>query len=113
MTNKVIDFKSAKLNLKEKEEKEFADQLAEDQESATYFAMAAISDILDVAISYGYDPYENPESVKDILLTMEALRGLLLRTIRQDADIQKVADHLFPTDDPRQELRNLIDRINK
>lgn len=77
--NDVIDLNSFR---KKKEEDYFDDMVTEyenEDHMYTDFAAAAMSEIVDTMREIGINIEDNPECMKDVILCVEAIKGLMYR----------------------------------
>lgn len=95
MSDNIVDFTA----LKQKREEQKFDELTSSQmDDADFFATVAFHatlDIVEVLIENGYNPENDPQSIKDIFLVIEAIRGLGHRTINEPHHAQMIADAAF------------------
>lgn len=108
MSNNIIDL--SEIRMKKMEER--FDQLVEESEAEDEFigdfAIAVLRDVVDAASEYGYDIFENPESIKDIIFAIEVLRGLLFRIKKIKYHTHDLSDRLYDFDDYTNTLKNFV-----
>lgn len=98
MTN-VIDFT--------KYQKQRSEELADLREDVTIlnkkiiqrFSVDVAHDVVSAMSELGFDVTENYESVLDIMVLIETIRGLMHRTMGEDYHFQSVAERVFAGSD--------------
>ena len=91
----VIDFKAIK---EKKEQEKFDDLVGTQMEDDQFFAVIgyhAALDILQVLEEFDYDLYNDPKVLRDILLVIEAIRGIGCRLTGELYHMHSVSDALF------------------
>ena len=95
MSDNVLDFAAMK---QKREEQKFDELTSEHMADGDFFAVIAFHaalDIVQVLIENGYNPENDPQSIRDIFLVIEAIRGLGHRTINEEHHSQMIADAAF------------------
>jgi hypothetical protein len=95
----VIDFHSKLVERMEKRFDELVEESEAEDEFIGDFAISVLRDTCDAASEFGYDIFENPESLKDILLAIDVIRGLLYRIRGLEHQTHSIADSVFKQDD--------------
>lgn len=91
----VIDFNSAKMEMMQKKFDELTEQSEIIEEVAADFAISAVMDIVEAASELGFDVMENPDVIRDMLLVMESIRGLIHRIDGNMLEINDISDKMF------------------
>jgi len=91
----VIDFQA----IKAKKEQEHFDQLTDgtidDEKLFATIGFHAALDIMQVLEEFDYDLYNDPKVIRDILLVIEAIRGIGCRLTGELYHMHSVSDALF------------------
>lgn len=95
MSDNVLDFNALKAKREEAKFDEITDRQMTDEEFFAQVAFSATLDIVDVLIENGYNPENNVDSIRDIFLVIEAIRGLGHRSINEPHHSQLIADAAF------------------
>jgi hypothetical protein len=128
--SKVIDFREAVAELKQKLEFEQLENKIDDLDDFSYlrqtiddtndygtfslsFAYVIAKEVIESMEIMGYDIEGNPDTVFDIVSIVESVRALFHRASKQDYAYQAVADTVFDIDDPKEALDNILDAIRK
>ncbi len=128
--SKVIDFREAVAELKQKLEFEQLEKQIDDLDDFSYlrqtiddtndygtfslsFAYVIAKEVVESMEVMGYDIEGNPDTVFDIVSIVESIRSLFHRASKQDYPFQAVADTVFNIDDPRESLDQILDAIRK
>lgn len=91
----VIDFNSAKLEMMKKRFDELTEQSVITEEVAADFAISAVMDIVEAASELGFDVMQEPDVIRDVLLVMESIRGLIHRIDGNTLEINDISDKMF------------------
>ena len=111
MMSKIIDFKSAKEKIKPSAaniDESPSGVLDPDIEFAIDFAIGATHDIVSALYEQGLIAYE-VDCAHDIVLVTEAIKGLILRSMKQDFPTQDLARSVFQIDDIENFLRQFFE----
>lgn len=114
----VIDFTKFKAEQEQKHFDEMTDSMDEVDDMSASFALDALSDILGVMNDLGFDVYDDPKCVLDILATMESIRAIFYRIRGIHHPFHTISNGMFePTDDVvvdhEQVLSNFIKSLYK
>lgn len=95
MSDNVIDFDAARVKLMEEKFDKLTEETMSEEDFIADFGLTVACDVLDAMIDFGFDPMENPDTIKDVFATIEVLRGLLHRAKSTDHPFQQISDSMF------------------
>lgn len=82
----VIDFESFKTNKSDIEEEDFDD-------FASGIALDTAAVLVDMLEEFNYSPYDNPESVKCLMMMVESIKAFMYKIKGKDYMLHPVIDH--------------------
>lgn len=92
-----------------KEQDDLLEQLEVEEKHINELSLALLADIVESAAESGFDVRSNPATVKDMLLIMEAIAGMMHRSVGDNLPITDISNKLFPYDEDRcEELLQLF-----
>lgn len=98
----VVDFQKmlleARLEQAKQQEQDRKEMLELEEERINNLSLQILVDVVETMQECGYDIRDNPECVKDLLLVMEAMGGVMHRVIGDKPPIHEVSDGLFAYD---------------
>jgi hypothetical protein len=124
MSGNVIDFNAAKLKkmqdrFDDKMQDGFDDIVEEqlsEEDMITGFAYMVVCDVIEVMSDIGYNVRDNPDTMKDIVTSVESIRGLLHRAKGTEYPFHKISDSFFDkmfygARDPSELLEKFIEKM--
>ena len=77
---------------------------------ASGIALDTAAGLVDMLEEFGYDPYDNPESVKCLMMMVESIKAFLYKIKGRDYMLQPVIDHYIRIegDTTPEEILNFI-----
>lgn len=91
----IIDFNAMKLKKMEERFDELTEQSEIIEDLAADFAISAVMDIIDACYEFGFDVMENPDVIRDLLLTLEGIRGIIHRINADRLAVHDISDSMF------------------
>lgn len=91
----VIDFNTARSQKMQEKFDQIAEETIEEEEFITDFAISVAGDLLEALSEFEYDIMDNPESVYDLIMLIETIRGMMHRIRGEEYPMQKFSDTLF------------------
>ena len=106
--NTVVDFDTFRANskLKQMEISNGEDDISEEQ--MNIMAVQITQDIVDELVEYGYDPTNNPDSIKEIYGMVENLRAYMYRCTNQKHILHGINNTLFDLKDTKETLNDFL-----
>ena len=65
-------------------------------------------EVIDFLYDNGYDVESKPESIADIFLMLDAIKGIMHRVIDEEYHINDIADQLYEIDDPKEIMQKFF-----
>lgn len=114
MSENVIDFDAARLKKMEKKFDDMVEEQMSEEDMIADFALTVLCDVIEVMSELDFNIRDNPESMKDILACVEAIRGLMHRTKGTEHPFQNISDTIFESifeekKDPAELLESFIE----
>jgi len=109
----VIDFSSI---LKQKRDLEI-EAIAIEQDAlealAGDFALSAMLDVIEALEEMGFDLFNNPDCIRDVLAGVESIRAMIYRIHGEKTAFQKISDDVFDEiEDTKTVLSNFLDEFS-
>lgn len=110
----IIDFNSAKSKLMQKHFDNLAEETLIIEEMAADFAISAVMDIVEACYELGFDVMENPDVIRDLLLSLESIRGVIHRINGDKLAIHNISDSMFDSiEDTKATLVNFLKEFSE
>jgi hypothetical protein len=101
MSDNVVDFTTRLIKKEcEKEEQAFF-EMEEEERLVNELSLYLLSEVVETAAENGFDIRNNPECVKDLLLIMESIAGMMHRSVGDNLPITDISNKLFPYNEDR------------
>lgn len=78
-------------------------------ESVFELASVITRDMVELLEDFGYYAQDNDDSIKDIILIIEAIKGLIFRTQNETYSMHEITNTLIEVDEPGELLDNFMD----
>lgn len=104
----VIDF----TKIKRKKEEENFDKLLEsrinEETQMVELSLQCGLEVIDFLYDNGYDVEATPETIADIFLMLDSIKGIMHRCISDEYHINEVADTLYGQKNPKQAMQKFF-----
>jgi len=97
----VIDLSVFKRRKEEKKFDELVEKIEEQERNLALLTIDAVLGALDRLEEYGIDPQDNPRSIVDLYLMIEATAGLICRVKGDTHGIHRASDMFMEEDFPK------------
>ena len=91
----IVDFNKVKSEKMQQRLDELVEEHEYVEELAADFAISAIMDIVEALYELGYDVRSNPDSLRDMLVTVEAIRSIVHRIAGEKTAMHRINDRMF------------------
>ena len=91
----IVDFNKVKSEKMQQRLDELVEEHEYVEELAADFAISAIMDIVDALYELGYDVRSNPDSLRDMLVTVESIRSIVHRIAGEKTAMHRINDRMF------------------
>ena len=108
----IIDFNKKRVEKMTQRFDDLVEEAEAEDEFIGDFAISVLRDTCDAAHEFGYDIFENPECLKDILLAIDVIRGMLYRIRKQEHHTHVFSDNLFEFDDWTLALKEFVEEMD-
>jgi hypothetical protein len=102
----LLDVKQKKIDAELAEKLEL---MKHDDESVFELASTITRDMVELIEDFGYFVEDNPDSMKDIVFIIEAIKGLIFRTRNETYSIHEISDALVQIDDVDELLESFME----
>lgn len=106
----VIDFNTARSNLALNKMIDNKQNEIAEETFINGTAVCMSQDIVDALLELGYDPYNNPDAVKEIYGIIENIKGYMYRCLKGKHFIHGINNSIFTVEtDPEEVLDNFFE----
>ena len=74
---------------------QLAEETVEEEEFIADFAISVAGDLIEALAEFDYDIMENPDCVRDIIMVIESIRGMMHRIRSEEYPMQVFSDTVF------------------
>lgn len=104
----VINFQAAKEKREEKNFDKLIESKINEENQMLELSVQLGLEVIDFLYDNGYDVESRPESIADIFLMLDAIKGIMHRCIDDEYHINQVADSLFGVEDSKETMQRFF-----